>query len=327
MAKKDDLAVKILTAETLGTTKNEGMNDVDVAEAHKVMSMLASHPTPDNRYEIAQITAFTVDNVMKTAETWLSKIAEVKNVDKDEKAIFKVQPNTIKAYIQAKGSTTPRSKVFNKFITVDTLEVSARPYINYSEMTSGNYDFAKLITYASMEMEAQKLGYIDKVLRAAATSMEDFGTYASGAGIVKATFDKLLQKMQRLGNVSIIGDIYTLAKFNDVAGYKGTSAPSDEIWNEIMQNGYMGRYLGANLFKIDSPLKAGTLDPIVNEKWCYLIAGLESPLKVVNEGSVTSLDTTNIDDNSYEMVLRQNFGAGFVLGDVPTIGAYQDLTA
>ena len=43
----------------------------------------------------------------------------------------------------------------------------------------------------------------------------------------------------------------------------------------------------------------------------------------VFEGDVDAVDTTNIDDASYEVCLRQFFNAGIVVGERPYMSVYQ----
>ena len=325
MANKEDIGVKIFTASALGNVEKMGYTSEDLKGANEEIMKLASNPSPENRYEIGQIMAYTVQDILSAKESnWLNKVAEVKDIPTGAKAEFRVDLDNIQAFIQAKGATTPRSKMFRRYQTVDTIEVSARPYVNYMELATGKVNFSDLLMRAANEMESKKVAYIDSVLRTAAATMPA-SAYASGSGIVKATFDGLLHRMSRLGQVTILGDIVPLSNLSALAGYKADNGMSDEMRNEINKNGHIGRYLGADVVKYTSPLKTGTLDPVIDYKWLWLlVAGQESPLKVVNEGTVTSLDQTNIDDNSYEVCLRQNFGAGFILGNIPTIGAYQD---
>lgn len=327
MANINDVGVKVFVANALGNSEKMGYTAADLKGANDEIMKLASNPSPENRYEIGQIMAYTVQDIMAAKESnWLHTIAEVKDIPTGAKAEFRVDLDNIQAFVQAKGATTPRSKMFRRYQTVETVEVSARPYVNYMELATGKVNFSDLLMKAANQMEAQKIAYIDNVLRTAAATMPT-DAYASGSGIVKPTFDNLLHRMSRLGQVTILGDIVPLSGLSALAGYKADSGMSDEMRNEINNVGHIGRYLGADVVKYTSPLKTGTLDPVIDYKWLWLlVAGQESPLKVVNEGTVTSLDQTNIDDNSYEVCLRQNFGAGFVLGNVPTIGAYQDTT-
>lgn len=330
MALKDDFGVKILTANVLGTSEKEGYTKDDLHGANEAIMRLAENPNPENRYQIGQIMAYAVQDIMEAREAdWLNRIAEVKDIPTGAKAEFRVDLDNIEAFIQAKGATTPRSKMFRKYVTVDTVEVSARPYVNYLELAAGKVDFSKLLASAANKMEMAKIGYINDCLTAAAKLMP-MNAYASGAGVVKATLDDLIIRMGRLGDVTLLGDAYMLNKVSTLAGYNPSAVHigvSDQMKYDFHRNGYIGTYNGADLVKYTSPLKSGSLDPIINYKWLWLLVnGQESPLKVVNEGTVTSLDQTNIDDNSYEVCLRQNFGVGFVLGNVPTIGAYEDTT-
>ena len=331
MALREDFGIKILTANVLGTSEKEGYTKDDLMGANEAIRRLAENPNPENRYQIGQIMAYSVQDILEAREAeWLNRIAEVQDIPAGAKAEFKVDLDNIEAFIQAKGATTPRSKMFRKYVPVDTVEVSARPYVNYMELAMGKVDFSKYLTAAANRMEAEKMAYIDSVLTAAAKLMP-MNAYASGSGIVKATLDDLIIRMGRLGHVTLLGDAYMVNKVSQLAGFSSTVTAitaSDQMKYDFHRNGYIGFYNGADVVKYTSPLKAGTLDPIINYKWLWLlVAGQESPLKVVNEGVVTSMDQTNIDDHSYEVCLRQNFGAGFVLGNVPTIGGYEDTSA
>lgn len=319
---KSSKGIKVLVASALGKEYDEK----DYAEVAAYMATLAADPTPANRYEIAQILAQTVQEVSITAEDWLNRIADVRKVGVGDKPKFKVDMNYIKAYIQAKGSTTQRSRCVSKFFTVDTEEVSARPYIDLYEMRSGKFDFADWIRKATEAMNNAKLAKINAVLNTAFASGGVLnGAYASGSGIVKATFDALLHKAQRMGKANILGDIAIVSKLNGQVGFNGANlAQSDSMIDEINANGFIGKYLGADVAKINNPCEPDSLNPIISTDKLYITAGKESPLKVVEEGDVYSTEVTDIDSDTYEVCLRQYFGCAAVVGNVPTILAYED---
>ena len=70
----------------------------------------------------------------------------------------------------------------------------------------------------------------------------------------------------------------------------------------------------------------GSVTPILDEDWLYILPGGMSAdmrnLKIVNEGPVNAMPSQNIDDMVYEVRLDQWFGAAFVVGQKPNIGAY-----
>lgn len=327
MALKTDKAVEVFSAVNTGKIKN---TEIEVAEARTAIQELAKNPNPQNRYEIAQIMAFSVNDILRNRENWLNLVADVKDVGINEKAMFKVRQPGIKAYIQAKGSTTARSKVTNKFMTLETEEVAARPYINYLELAAGKVNFDENISDAAYAMEIAKIQKIESVLRAAFPGYST-PNYASGSGVVKATLDAQIMAFSRLGSVSLLGDIAIIQKLGALTGFTAatnTQQFAPEIILEQNRNGYVGTYNTCNVVKLVNPPVMGSLDtPILNVDYLYIMpTGLEKSLKVVNEGDVTSLDQTNIDDGSYEVQLRQYFGAAYLIGNLNYLGVYEDTT-
>ena len=104
-------------------------------------------------------------------------------------------------------------------------------------------------------------------------------------------------------------------------------SPSDNMIDELNNNGYLGRYMGCNVMKLQNAYRDGTTEPVLAVDWIYILpAGMSADarnLKVVNEGGVNAFESQNIDDLVYEIRLDQAFGAGFVTGKLPTIGAYK----
>lgn len=270
--------------------------------------------------------------MVRPATNFLDVVADVKRVGFNEKAAFKVKQEGIRAYIQAKGATTARSKVANKQITLDTVAVSARPVINIVELKTGQTQMADLISDAAYQMELKELGYIKGVLNAAATAWAA-PFYASGAGVVKATLDNQIRFWNRMsagGGAVIVGDIDIVSKLSELTGFNANTTTkqfSDDLINEANRMGYVGIYNGA---KVINPIVEGTNDPALDTDKLYIFpAGADAgmrPLKVVFEGDIFSQETTNIDDSTYEVRLDQYLGAGIVYGDRPYLSVYEDTT-
>lgn len=273
--------------------------------------------------------------MVRPATNFLDVVADVKRVGFNEKAAFKVKQEGIRAYIQAKGATTARSKVANKQITLDTVAVSARPVINIVELKTGQTQMADLISDAAYQMELKELGYIKGVLNAAATAWAA-PFYASGAGVVKATLDNQIRFWNRMsagGGAVIVGDIDIVSKLSELTGFNANTTTkqfSDDLINEANRMGYVGIYNGAKVINMINPIVEGTNDPALDTDKLYIFpAGADAgmrPLKVVFEGDIFSQETTNIDDSTYEVRLDQYLGAGIVYGDRPYLSVYEDTT-
>jgi len=97
--------------------------------------------------------------------------------------------------------------------------------------------------------------------------------------------------------------------------------------DEMNNNGYIGRYNGASLVKMQNAYEDDMITPVLNPDWLYiLVSGMSNDqknLKVLNEGPVYSMTQQTIDDHTFETELTQRFGAGFVVANKPLIGAYE----
>ena len=73
---KDSNIVKVMVAQA----KGESMDSKVAENADKLIKDLASNPTPHNRYQIAQLVGFTVNEILRPKGNWLDQVADVKRV-------------------------------------------------------------------------------------------------------------------------------------------------------------------------------------------------------------------------------------------------------
>lgn len=325
--RKDSKIVPVLVAQAHG----ERVDSEVAANADKLVKDLVSDFNPHNRYQLAQLIGFSVDEVAQPEMNWLETVADVKNVGYGERAQFKVRHEGIRAFMQAKGATTARSKVANHTFSMDTVAVSARPAINIVDLKIGRVQMSDLVKDAAYQMNLAKLGYIRNVLNAAYKDMAS-PYYAAGAGIVPKTLnDQLTFWMRMLGGATIMGDFECISKLADLTGF-AASTDSKQFANEIIMeqntNGYIGVYKGAKVVNMTNPLLDGTDKPILETNKLFILpTSVDTslrPLKVVNEGETMAQEFQNIDDQVFETRLDQWFGAAMAYGDRPYMSVYED---
>lgn len=323
---KDMNIVKLLTAQA----KGESVESDKLEEANKQINLMLADFSPHNRYLIAQLIGFSVTELNKTAPNVFDQIADTKKIGMGDKATFDVNVGIIKAIIQAKGATTPRSKMAAKSVTLDTVSVSARPSLNIIEIMGGRKNMADLIRDAHYQMALKKNAYIQAIFAAA---IDNYSSpfYGSGSGFVAATFDPMLMHFRRLGGVALLGDPALLDKVAVATGFTIATTTlqfSPNIIDQYHTNGVIGSYRGAKVVQLANGYSADGTTPILDAGYLYILSTGLSPasrnLKVVEEGPVLSNEETNIDDLSYDVRLDQFFGAAFVIGVVPTMGLYSD---
>lgn len=324
---RDDKIVPVLVAQAQG----ERVDSDVLANADKLIKDLTVDPCPQNRYLISQLIGYTVTELVKPQVDFLNSIADTKRVALGDKAEFKIKLDNIRAFVQAKGSTTPRSKIANKTVILDTVAVSARPVINTVELNTGRVQMSDLIAEAAREMEAAELAHIRQVLENGYLTLAT-PYYAAGSGLVAATLNPMIRHWMRYGGAALVGDIEVTSKVAELTGFAASNTAkqyASGIITEQNENGFIGKYLGAQVVTMANPYVTGSdtetvLDPA---KLFILPTGLAAdarPLKVVFEGDVQSMEANNIDDKSFEVRLDQYFGAGLVYGDHPNMSIYQD---
>lgn len=322
--KQDSKLIKVLASQA----RYQNVEHDQAEEAAQIIAELCEDLSPENRHQIAQVIGYTVNEMQQGALDFLNVIADQKNIGYGDKAAFNVKTGGIKAYFQAKGSTTPRSFVSGKQILVDTEEVSARPAINVMELRTGRVKMADLIREANREITNKKIKKVEQVLHAA---MSKFTSpfYGTGTGVDKAVLDKIIAYFRRLGPVNIVGDIEAVGKMSGLAGMEmgnQMTQRSDNMVNEFNENGFIGKYNGCNVIALTNTYEEGSTEPILNPNWLYIVPGNLSTdarnLKIVNEGGTNSFEAQDINDLVFEVRLDQWFGAAFVTGKLPTIGGY-----
>ena len=326
--KRDSKLIKVLAAQV----RNERVDSDKVEEAAQICAELMKDPSPQSMHQIAQTVAFTVDELQKGSLDFLNLVADIKNVGFNEKAAFKTKDYSIKAVIQAKGATTPRSYVADHQILVDTEEISARPAMNILDYLRGSVSMADLIRLANDAMTNIKLKKVEQVIH---SSIAVFGSpwYAKSVGgvINPNALNPQLDHFFTYGDVALLGDFAAVAKLAPLTGMQVNATPSwqysGDMLNERNRQGYIGSYNGASVIRMNNAMDDDGVTPILSRNWLYIVPGGQTAemrnLKIVNEGTVQSMSAQDINDRTYEILLYQFFGVAFVTGKNPTSGAHE----
>ena len=324
--KADSKIVEVLVAQANG----ERVDSQVSADAEKLYAELYNDPNPMNKYRLAQLITFAVNERLPQETNWRSYIADEKQIGDTDEALFRVRHEGIRAFIQADGSTTPRTRVAHKQLTLPTVVVSARPVVGLRELRAGKVKMSDLVVDATREMAAVENKYIeDTLLAAAAQWTAPF--YGAGSGIVKSTLNPMIQHWMRTGSAAVVGDIAMIQKLADQTGFTaaaGTQQFSPDIINEFNQTGRIGYYAGASVVQFVNPYENDGVTPVMKDKVLYVIptaARVEDrPLKVVRKGSILTVEHTDIDEMTYEIRMDQQFGAGIAFGNTPEMSIYMD---
>ena len=319
---RDQKIIKVMAAQV----RKERVESDMVEETNEIVHKLAEDMSPQNMHELGQFIAFTIDELQQNSLNFMETFADVRNVQLGDRPMYRMRTKGIKAFIQATGATTSRSKIADRQFSLNTFEISTRPAIDVWDIRMNRINMPELIRLANEEVTHMKLKHVEKVLH---TNIALYGSpwYATGTGIVKATLDTQLKHFKRMGNVTIIGD-----QVEDLFAITGATVSANSVMysgsmlDEKNNNGYLGRYNGTSVVKLQNAYEDDGITPVLNPDWLYImVSGISKDqmnLKVLNEGQVYSMTQQTIDDHTFETELTQRFGAGYVVGTNPTMGAY-----
>ena len=242
--------------------------------ANSFVRDLAKQKDTKSIQTIAQITRYVVEDALQETPDWTDLVADKKNFGYNETMIFEQELGAVEAFVQAKGATTPRSKLISKRFTVESATVSARPYIHIGELESGRVDIARLSQKALTAMEQEKNRYVLQVLMG---SFRNFAEpeYGYGAdGVSAPVLDAQIQAYSRLGTVNLIGDIHTVGQLTKLAGFQANADSkvfADYMLEEQHIRGYLGSYNGAQVVKIQNAFLNGKWDELAFDKGIMFI--------------------------------------------------------
>lgn len=325
---RDSKIVDVLVAQA----KGERVDSNVLEDAQKVYSELASDMSPMNKYQLANLVTFAVEQMLPAETDWRRYIADEKQVGDADEAAFRVKHEGIKAFIIADGSTTPRTRVAHSQIVLPTVTVSARPVVSLLELRSGKANMAELVKDATREMANVENKYIENVLITAAANWTS-PFYGTGAGVVAATIDPMIQHWLRTGSAAVVGDIAAIQKLAALTGFTASTTTqqySPTIINEFNQTGRIGAYKGASVVQFVNPYETDGVNTVMSKGALYILPTAaraeDRPLKVVRKGAIMTVDHTDIDEMTYEIRMDERFGAGIAVGNYPEMSVYVDST-
>ena len=222
---------------------------------------------------------------------------------------------------------------------VPTFTVSGGYAVDYRRVALG--DMSK----ENEGMEQVRIDIRNRAMRAIILKVYEAIHNATGvkyafenAGLTKAGVDGVLTKIRRYGRPTVIGDYAILSQFTPWAGYVGQingntiTGISDQIINELAQNGLLGMYNGAVLAEIENPYDETALNAAGDDFETMLPAGLgfivptgaKSPIATYTRGGLTSFTGNNVKNGKIETRFDLEVGADLAKGQEYKIGMFLD---
>lgn len=314
--------------------KGEELEKGVVETFYSDVQKMASNPTPDNRYHLAQLIGTEAKSILDTNIDWLAKLADMRRGGVADNLEFKVPYQGMVAKIGAKGSTPEVTKVFNRKVVIPTVDLSIRPKIDFHKLAQNPEEIVRMAQESAIAMENAMAKHIQDSTYATIQAL-GAPNYGSGAGLDATVIDSLILPIRRVaGSVSLFGDYTQMQGFAELTGFTTTTNTkqfSDSIIDEQNENGVIGKYKGTmistltNRYVDDSSLGEDNL--LLRDDLVYGVATPANtdlrPLKVYVGGEIRTYERTNPEDESFEMFMYLTFGS-LVVGNHKYMFIYED---
>jgi hypothetical protein len=279
-----------------------------------------------NKLDIFELIQEVIDEVAPNRiRDVIGMFAEVKTYAQGTKARFKLKKgrNNVKRFITkvGLGGVFERVRLDSDFIDVTTHAYGGAGYVEFEQFLDGTMDFAELTDLIIQGIEDQVYKEIQIAL---------IGTYASLPAANKhAASSFVATEMKRIINtVKAYGGNATIFCTPEFAGTITPDANfiADATKAELNDNGYIGRYNGANVVVLPQSFEDATnTTKVFNPQYAFVVptggTADEKIVKVALEGQTVVKDVDNADDS---MEFKAYKKVGTAVLNVNHFGVFQN---
>lgn len=322
-----DLGKAVITKRPTGTFSISEMEDAFRKEVAELVCNEAGaidyYKWKKNRLEVFEIMSEVLSEVEpKEMTRAFEQFAEVKRVPYGQKARFKVKRGirNVKRFITrvAQAGVYERVRLDRDYLDVETYAHGGAVYQTMEGFLSGSESLSELLGIFMTELENAIYDDILVSLSGLGDHVPDANT-AGGASFVKADFDAVLNVVSAYGTPVIM----TTRAFAQANLVPANEWVSDVAREEMRQQGYLGKYLGADVIVLEQTFADPTnAVKLVDEKVAYIVpsGAMEKPIKVSIEGDILIREVER-EDWSTEIQVYRNLGIAVL--NANSIGIYK----
>lgn len=260
--------------------------------------------------ELNTLRRFVVEAPVMEQIKALSIFGSYSNVGFDESIEREVYAHSGEhARIQAETGDVPFPTIVKETYPVAPITISGGYAVDYRRVAVG--DMSK----ENEGMEQVKTSIYNQAVKYVVDKVHESIKNASGikydlemAGLTKTAVDGILAKIRRWGKPTVLADYALLSEFIPWAGYSATINSntvfgiSDDIINELAQNGSLSAYNGAILSEIVNPYDiysvnedGDNFETLLPVGVGFIVpAGAKSPIATWTKGGLTSFTGNDV---------------------------------
>lgn len=271
-----------------------------------------------NKVEIFEIIEELVPTIIMeglTGNEFWNRYVDYRNIARGDKNEFVTESDEeFVVTVIADGIATPRRQRIGAHTStgIETSIHAIRIYDEFSRFMAGIIDWPTLCDKVAEAFQKAIWADIYTAFSGAAASYSDTGSVSNT--VDEDDFLELIAKTEAATGKKAV--VYGTMPALRALTASISSNLSDQGKNDIYNQGYLGKYLGTDVFKVDQVYgKDGS--PVIDNKTLYIIATDDKFIKFVDEGDtlVDDRDWTQNADMTLEYRMLQTWGVAIFFSD------------
>lgn len=259
-------------------------------------------------------------------EERIGEFAEVKSFARDAEVIFKIRgKGKRRAFLTIKkgqrGGMYQSARLDNTYMSLPVWVETVGVFVTLEEILLGKYTLVELMDNILDGFIERMYVQVIEALQAADVPAANKGR---GAGIEYAQLDSVIRVIAAYGTPMILGFHNVITKINN-QGFIGNATPTGPAsdWDELKENGYIGKYKGTPVVKIPNYIINETTNAewLLDESKLFVLPAGDKPVKVALKGDL-HIQEVDHPTGSAEWNAHKMLGVGLLLNN--NIGIYTD---
>ena len=207
--------------------------------------------------------------------------------------------------------------IYNNEVTLNCSPITVGTSIDFYAVASGNFDWGNFGLRAGTSFNAY---IMIRAINALTSVTANLGAAYTQAGVASDTWTTLAQRVSAANGGSGVYAVGTI-------GALGKALPSTVglqygLGKEVMDKGYLDKYLGVSMIPLDNAIRPGTVNSsaellLADDRIYILGAANDHPIKVCFEGDTIEVeeDAAHTTDKCYAVEITYRVGVAAILGN------------
>lgn len=253
------------------------------------------------------------------------KLVEYKNIANGDVNEFHTEGKAVFVVADAASGVrgVRRQRIMDgETVSVKTTMKIVRVYEELGRLLAGRISFDKFVEGVAKSFKQQILN--DAYAAVKTMSEETAGLSAENVIASDYNEETLIELIDRIEAAT--GKVAKIYGTRTALRHISTANAADEAKSDLYNMGYYGKFNGTDMIRLNQAYKLGTKTFALDNNKVYVIAGDDTPIKMVNEGEGLMIERSAAENNdlTQEYIYGQAWGTGVICAEEMGVYTFND---